>query len=429
MDRKKVLIISYYWPPAGGISPIRILKFTKYLRKFGWEPIVCVPQGADYLYEDPGYFKDVPENIRIIRSPIIEPFGLYKFLSGRKKNDTNNPVYGNTKKNNWVDEWAIWIRGNFFIPDARALWIRPTVKRLSRFLKENKVDAILTDGPPHTNTVIGMRLAKKFGIPWLADFQDPWTQVDYYQRFKLTRRADRKHKQLEQEVFCTAAKITIASPTWAKDLEAIGAKNVSVIYYGYDEDDFIDLKEEKHPYFIISHTGILGEDRNPQMLFKALHDLTDELPAFRKKLKIKLAGPVDAKITDEIKKQGLEKHTEILGNISRRAALQLNKNAQILLLPINKAPNAKGRLPGKLYEYLRIGKPVLALGPQDSDAAEIIRQTKSGQIFPYDDYESVKQFVRAVFEGKLIFRPENIEQFTNENQTKILAGYLYEIIR
>ena len=426
--RKKVLIVSYYWPPAGGISPLRILKFVKYLRDFGWEPVVCVPQKADYLYYDETLVKDIPEDLEIHKTKIIEPFGIYRFLSGRGKKATNNPVYGNNARRNLIDELAIWIRGNFFIPDARALWIKPTVKYLSNYLKSTQIDAILTDGPPHTNTVIGMRLAQKFSIPWLADFQDPWTQVDYYEKFKLTKWADRKHKQLEQEVFRTADKITIASPSWARDLESIGAKNVDVIYYGYDEDDFKNIvprKNEKE--FVISHTGILGEDRNPEILFEALKELAESDVNFKKKLKIKFAGPVDIAVKQSIQNKGLRAHYEELGNISRPQALQLNADADLLLLPVNKAPNAKGRLPGKLYEYLRIGKPILALGPQNSDVADILEDTRAGIIFPYEQKEKIKQFIADVFYNRINFNPRNIEKFSNRNQTQKLAEFLNQI--
>ncbi len=425
--KKRVLIISYYWPPAGGISPLRIVKFVKYLRNFGWEPVVCVPKKADYLYFDDTYFKDIPDDITVLKKSIIEPFKLFKIVSGRKKEDTNNPLYGNNTKKSKIDNFAIWVRGNFFIPDARALWIKPTVRFLSKYIQQNHIDAILTDGPPHTNTVIGMRLAQKFNIPWLADFQDPWTQVDYYKLFKIGKLADRKHKKLEQEVFKTADKITIASPTWAKDLESIGAKNVDVIYYGYDEDDFKDIDETETDDFIISHAGILGEDRNPETLFKVLRDIAQENPQFREKLKIMFAGPVDIPVKETIQKYNLTEHYVELGNIPRKKVLELNAMSKILLLPINKAENAKGRLPGKLYEYLRSRTPIISFGKLDGDAAKIIADSKAGITVKYDDYQDIKTFINNVFYNKVKFEPQNIEQFSNENQTKKIAEFLDKI--
>ena len=424
---KRVLIISYQWPPSGGISVLRILKFVKYLRKFSWEPIVCVPQGANYLYTDSNSFKDIPAGLKILKVRIVEPFKAFKLISGRKKSDTNNPFYGNNKKS-VIDDFAVWFRGNFFIPDARYLWIKPTVKYLSSYIEENHIDAILTDGPPHTNTVIGQILSKKYNIPWLADFQDPWTQVDYYKKFKMSKRADRKHRKLEQAVFETASKITIASASWANDLESIGARNVSVVYYGFDEDDFNGLGDINHDdSFTIAHTGILGVDRKPDVLFKVLADLCESNIKFKQKLKIKFAGPVDPSIKECITNNSLDNNYYELGNLTRVEALKLSLSSKLLLLPINKAENAKGRIPGKLYEYLRTLNTIVCMGPKDGDVANILKRTSLGKTFAYDDYLGMKQFIYDLFIENRHNKFVDISEFTNENQTKKIAKYLDEI--
>jgi len=426
---KKVLIISYYWPPAGGISVLRTLKFVKYLQKFGWEPIVYAPKDAAYPYYDENNFKDVPNNVKVIRQKIIEPFNLFKFFTGRKKNDSSNPVYVKSK-NHFLDNLFIYIRGNFFIPDARCLWIKPSVRFLTKYLSEYPVDAILTDGPPHTNTVIGMQLSEKLQIPWLADFQDPWTQVDYYQKMRIGKRADRKHQQLEQYVFKTANKITIASPSWVEDLEKIGAKNVDPIYYGYDEDDFKDINSVKDSNdFVIAHAGILGIDRSPDFFLKALSSLKVENSDFSKKLKIRFAGIVDFSIKEMISRLNLSENFEEMGNIPRKEALQLISSADLLLLPVNKANNAKGRLPGKLYEYLRTNNPILALGTLNSDVDDIIKQSRTGKLFNYEDYQGIKEYIQTIFSSNAPFNPdeEYIKLFSAENQTKKIANFLDEI--
>ena len=232
-------------------------EICKYLRYYGWEPVVYAPSNAAYPYFDETNFKHVPENMTVLKRPIREPFEMFKKLSGRKKEDSANPVYVRDRKRSKIDEFAIWVRGNFFIPDARSMWIKPSVRYLKKWVKENPVDAILTDGPPHTNTVIGCRLSQATGIPWLADFQDPWTQVDYYEMLKIGKRADRIHHKLEQECFRTAKKITIASPTWAGDLESIGAENVDPVFWGYDDDDFPEKWPEADDTFSIVHAGQL----------------------------------------------------------------------------------------------------------------------------------------------------------------------------
>ncbi|MBE9469299.1 MAG: glycosyl transferase family 1 [Bacteroidetes bacterium] len=431
---KKVLIITYYWPPSGGIGVQRCLKFAKYLRDFGWEPIIYAPENAQYVYFDESNLKEIPENITILKCSIREPFNLFKKFSGRKKDDAFNPISARDKKVKFIDNFAIWIRGNFFIPDARFLWIKPSVKYLSKYIQKNHVDAILTDGPPHTNTVIGCRLSQKFNIPWLADFQDPWTQVDYYKFFKLTKRADQKHHKLEQEVFKTAKKITIASPSWKKDIEKIGAKNVDVVLWGYDEDDYKSFKNQKlDKKFTIAHTGILGFDRNPDVLFEALKDIKNEIPQFADDLKINLAGMVDYSVIESIKENELEKNTNLFGTINRHEAINLVMKAQLLLLPINKAENALGRIPAKLFEYLCSKRPILYLGPLNGDVANIINYTSSGKCFEYDNYEDIKDFVKYRYKKYKDDEIDNctfdISEYSVKKQTGKIASYLDEMTK
>ncbi len=429
---KKVLIITYHWPPSGGIGVLRCLKIAKYLHHFGWEPVIYAPLNAQYEFLDETNFKDIPSGITILKHPIREPFNLFKKVSGRKQTDSQNPVYLSHRKKSLVDRLAIWVRGNFFIPDARCLWIKPSVRVLSAYLNKHKVDAIFSDGPPHTNTVIAMRLAQKFNIPWLADFQDPWTQVDYYTMFPISRWADTIHRRLEQQVFSTAAKITIASPTWAADLERIGAKNVSPLYYGYDEDDFANLTAlGQTQQFSIVHAGLLGADRHPGTLLNVLADLNRELPGFSGHLKIKLAGLVDYSITNLITQLGLDANYEYQGKLTRPAALQLVYEAALLLLPLNKAHNAQGRIPGKLFELLRANHPILCLGPANADSANIVQQCQAGSTFDYDDYNGIKQFITQQYQqfltAQVMNNAGNYQQYSNYEQTRLVAEYLNHI--
>lgn len=429
---KKVLVISYNWPPAGGIGVLRNLKFVKYLRYFGWEPIVFAPTNADYPYLDHGNFNDVPDSLKVIKKPIIEPFRLFKLISNRKNTPINNIVHVKDKKS-YIDDLAIWIRGNFFIPDARALWIGPSVKFLTKYLRENPVDAILTDGPPHTNTVIGTRVSQQTGIPFLADFQDPWTQVDYYSLFKIGKRADKIHKKLEQETFAIAKKITIASPTWKNDLEAIGAKNVDVIYYGYDEDDFVSLKATPDHFFTFTHAGLLGTDRNPINFLQAVSELNKEIPEFREMARIKLIGQIDFTVLQTIEQLRLDNQLIQLGTIPRQQALQEIVNSWVLLLPLNKAENVGGRMPGKFYEYMRANRPIMSFGPNGTDVESIINEYELGKNFTWEDVKSVKTFIRQQFAQfkqhnfSLKSGTKDYSSFSNYNQTKKIAGFLDEI--
>ncbi len=330
-----------------------------------------------------------------------------------------------------LDEFGIWVRGNFFIPDARALWIRPSVRFLRNYLRTHSIDAIFTDGPPHTNTVIGLRIAQEFKIPWIADFQDPWTQVDYYADMKIGKRADRIHRSLEQEVFSTASLISIASPTWARDLEAIGAQNVRVLPYGFDEADFETYKPVPTPgRFILFHGGLLGKDRNPIGLFQALRELLDAENPWAESLEIRLAGPVDQEVQKTLAHLGLSSRTTYLGTIPRSDVLKELAAAHVLILPVNRALNAKGRIPGKLFELLRSGKPILSFSDVPGDVAKYIAEYSGGSSHGYGDVENIKKALVQIFNSHETDAMPNSDRYrplSNRCLTEQVAAWLDRI--
>lgn len=361
-----------------------MLKFAKYLRASGWEPVIFTAKDAHYPTIDPTNERDVPEGVEVIRQPIWEPYALYKQFMGKPADENvNNVFYTDDADGGWKHKMAVWVRSNFFIPDARATWIKGSVKRLTAYLKEQPVDAIISDGPPHTNTRIATLVSRATGTPWLADFQDPWTQVDYYQLLNLTSWGRKKHERQEQEAFAQASRTTIVSPSWKKDLEAIGAKNVAVIPYGYDPDDFANLKRTAHQKFTLTHLGIMGYDRNPVNLFQAVAQLKTEIPGFAEDFELRLFGQLDYRVKENISAAGIEAQTNFAGNVARAEALQQQVDSHLLLLLLNQQDNAKGRIPGKLFEYLAARRPILNFGGTDSDVANILRATNSGNTFAY----------------------------------------------
>jgi len=431
---KKVLLIAYYWPPCGGIGVLRCLKIAKYLRQFGWEPIIFTAKDAHYPSIDESNFKDIPDDLTVLRQKIWEPYHIYKFITGQSpKANVNNVFYVKDKDLGWTHRLSVWIRSNFFIPDARALWIRPSVRYLINYLKDNPVDAIFSDGPPHSNTRIATLLTQKTGIPWLADFQDPWTQIDYYQLLSLTGWGDRRHRRMEQEAFRAADKITIVSPTWKENLEELGAENVSVIPWGYDPDDYPDEKPPVGQKFTLTHLGIMGYDRNPVVLFEVLQKLCDEVEGFRQNLEIQLVGQVDFSVKEAYEKASLAENVTLVGSVPRAEALQLTLSSPILLLLLNQQPNANGRIPGKLFEYLAAKRPIFCLGPTDSDVANILRETNSGETCAYEDAVAIKTILRKLYQqfqkGTLQQAVDSqIEQYSIRTLTGKIAGFLDEIV-
>jgi len=430
---KRVLIVTYNWPPAGGISLLRCLKFVKYLKDFKWEPIVYTAKNAQYPTYDDSNFKHIPEGTMVLKHRISEPFNLFKKITGRKKGESlNNIIHIRKGKKSWLDTIAIFIRGNFFIPDARSFWIKPSIKFLSAYLKNNPVDAILSNGPPHTNTVIATKLSKIFNIPFLADFQDPWTQVDYYKLMMITKWSDKKHKRLEQNTFKQASKITIASPTWKSNLEQIGANNVDVLYWGYDEDEFDKNPVGLDKQFTLLHCGLMGFDRKPDKLFEVLAEMVKEDESFASDLKIKLTGQLDYSIFKKIESLKLNNYVQHLVFIPRDEVLKETVKARVLLLFLNKATNAKGRIPGKLFEYLRAQRPILCCGPTNSDVSKILLETGSGCNYDYQDKKGIKQFLKREYSSfcernDRQHKNNDISQYFVRNQVKMLAQYLNEI--
>lgn len=432
-EPKKVLIISYYWPPSGGIAVLRCLKWAKYLREFGWEPIVYTAKDAHYPSLDPSNEKDIPEGLTVLRGKIFEPYSLYKRFTGQAKDaNVNNVFYVQDEQPGWAHRFSVWLRSNFFIPDARAMWVRPSIRFLLAYLQEHPVDAILSDGPPHSNTRIATLLKRKTGIPWLADFQDPWTQVDYYQMLSLTSWADRRHHRLEQEAFQAADKTTIVSHSWKKELEEIGAHNVSVIPWGYDPEDFQELQPAQVPGFTFMHLGIMGHDRNPETFFRVLRELSEEDEDFERDIRLELVGQVDFSVQEAFALEGLLEKVHLPGSVPRSRALELTAGSPVLLLLLNKQDNVKGRIPGKLFEYLAARRPILVLGPPDSDVAKIVTETNSGITCAYDDAAGIKTAVSTLYEKYQLGQLQqslnsDIEQYSVRNLTRQLATYLHEI--
>ena len=203
---KKVLIITYYWPPSGGAGVQRWLKFVKYMRQFGWEPVVYTAENPEIPVVDTSLEKEIPEGITVLKIPIWEPYSIYKKFIGRKKEDKINASFlSETKKAGLTEKISVWIRGNFFIPDARRFWIKPSIKFLETYLSENKIDYVISSGPPHSMHLIALGLKRKFPLlKWLADFRDPWTNIDFYEKLMLTPMADKKHHRLELSVIKSA---------------------------------------------------------------------------------------------------------------------------------------------------------------------------------------------------------------------------------
>lgn len=431
---KKVLLISYYWPPSGGAGVQRCLKFVKYFRDFGWEPIVFTADEAEYPIYDNSLQKDIPEGISVIRKKIWEPYNLYKKITGRKKDEkVYSGFLSEQKKNSTAQNLSVFIRGNLFIPDARMFWIRPSISFLNEYLKTNKVDAILSSGPPHTTHRIALGVKKKINIPWIADFRDPWTQIDFYEQLKLTRFADIRHKRMENEVLRNASKVVTVSWHWADDLKRISGREIEVIPNGYDTDDFRFENAEPDNSFSFYHIGSLNGDRNPHVFWTVIKNLADANADFRNDLKIHLIGKNDFSVFESIKKNELEQFVQVTDYMPHAEVVQQLGKARLLFLPLNDTPNQLGIIPGKLFEYLAARKIIFAIGPEEGDTGRIIKETNGGVICNFNDEEKMKSEILRLYDefknGNLISRSHDIEKYSRRNATRQMAELLNSIIK
>ena len=426
---KKVLIVTYYWIPSGGAGVQRWVKFTKYLRDFGWEPIIYTPANPEFPSIDHSFEKDIPSDITVLKTPIWEPYNVYRNLTGKKNEAINAGFISENKKQGWKDKLSIWVRGNFLIPDPRRFWIKPSVNYLTDYLQKNPVDALITTGPPHSMHMIGLGL--KTNIPelhWVADFRDPWTNIDFYKDLNLTGIADKIHHRLEAKIVRSADQVVVVSNDMKQEYELLKPQKIDVISNGYDDEDnqkgIIQLDEK----FTISHIGTLNVARNPKTLWKVLSELCDETPGFKNDLQIQLVGKVDFSVLEAIRMNGLQDQLLKIDYLSHSEAITKQRSSQVLLLLINNSENAKGILTGKFYEYLAAKRPILGVGPTDGDAAAVLHETGGGVMVDFQDEKATKQsildFYKRYKTSTLNVQTGSVEKYSRRSLTGQLAKLL-----
>jgi hypothetical protein len=429
---KKVLIITYYWPPSGGSQVLRWLNFSKYLPGLGWEPIIYTPENPEPQETDNTLIKEIPANITIIKRPIWEPYRFYRIFSKRRRDERISTAFISEKKSNIIiDKVSNFIRSNFFIPDARKFWIKPSFRFLKKYISVNKIDLIVSSGPPHSMHIIAFLLKKELNIPWIADFRDPWTNIDYYKELLLTPRADRKHRRLEKEVLMISDCILAVGPTMNEEFKKAGAKMVKTLTNGFDDYKLSAVKNKHDKKFSITHVGSIPRSRNAEILWKALADLTKTQEGFSDNLQINLIGKVDYSVTDSLKKYNLINFTAQHKYIPHLKALERMSMSQVLLLLINNTQNAKGILTNKFFEYLSVKRPILAIGPTDGDVANILAYTNAGKISEFENLENIKENILSYYQlylmNKLEIDSGNIDRFSRLNLTKELVATFQEV--
>jgi len=428
---KRVLIITYYWPPSGGAGVQRWLKFVKYLRDFGIEPIIYTPSNPEMPVEDYSLLKDIPQNVEIIQQPIWEPYTWYKRWVGVKPSEKINTGFlSETEKPKKTESIGVWIRGNFFIPDARCFWIQPSIRFLKKYLKENPVEAIISTGPPHSMHRIALGITKSMNIPWIADFRDPWTNIDFYDQLMLTAWADKRHHLMELEVIQNAQHIVTVTSADAKDFMAKGAKAATQITNGFDDEFKSDVDQDKA--FSLVHVGSIPPARNHTSLWKAISNLQKEQPSFSQDFQLQLIGKTDISVKKSVQEWNIEHNIEFVPYLAHDEAVLRQQKAQVLLLLINDSRNAKSILTGKFFEYLAARRPILAIGPKDGEVAAILESTGAGICLDFQDQKGIENALKSYYEqwlshGKCSIPHTTIENYSRKKLTEKLSKIIHSL--
>ena len=413
---KKVLVITYYWPPSGGAGVQRWVKFIKYFKDQNIDPyIISVDPGfASYPVIDNSLKNDIPENTNVYLTKTNEPYYFYKKINN---NQTPYAGFANEGSPSFFQKIARFIRGNFFIPDSRKGWNDFSYKKAVEVLEKENIDTVITTSPPHSTQLIGLRLKEALNIKWIADLRDPWTDIYYYKSMLHTKWAKRKDLNYEKRVIEKSDEIVVVSDSIKQLLinksNLIQESKIHIIPNGFDEDDFSVSSTNKNNKFILSYVGTITKDYPLDSIKKSITNLN---------INLEFTGKADGPT-----KNSLNEIASFNNHVKHKESINLLLASDMLLLVIPKIANNKGILTGKLFEYLGARKPILCIGPTDGDAAKIIQECKSGKTFDYSDENGIYEFIETCMLNEFIFENQNHLIYSRRNLTKNLSKILNDM--
>ena len=424
---KKVLIITYYWPPGSGPGVQRFLKFSKYLRDFGWEPVILTVDNGSYPSIDQSLEQDIPKGLYVYRSQSFEPFRWYNLLKGKTSKNASVGAIG-LQSRSFFQRLALYIRANFFIPDARVGWNRFAIKKARTIFKEHDIDAIISTGPPHSSHLIADTLKKIYNKPWIADLRDPWTTVFYNAYFPRTENTKKKDKELEDLVLKNADAVSVVSQGMYDEFSD-RANDISLIYNGFDDADFKGLKKVKNDKFTIAYIGNFKPNQNAVLVWECLKELGDKNAQFKSDLNISLTGNIDSSVVNSLQENGLKEQLSIEGFAAHHTAVERMLDASLLLFIIPVSERNHLIITGKLFEYLATANPILAIGPTNGNASALLKDAKRDEMLEYDDKNNILLQIESTYtswKNKSIpqYSLNDLERFTRRGLTEKLANKL-----
>ena len=387
---KKVLIISYYRPPAGGPGVQRVLKFAKYLPRFGWQPIVLTVEGGEYPAFDLSMEKEIPQSCKVYRVRAFEPGRLYRQFVGLKKGDKIPVAVLTEKKPGWKKRFANWVRLNLFLPDAKILWKYRAVQEGKRIIAREKPNVLFSSSPPPTVHLIAKALARHAGLKWVADFRDPWTNIYHYSELNKSQLAKKMDQHLEYSVLKNATKITFVNQGFFNYSEQ---SNMHLLPNGFDPEDVDDHSEnDSNDKFTIRYVGSLKPRQYVDSFFTVLKNLSLEKKFFRT-IRLEFIGNVYPEVRQAIADKNISLEINFLGYLEHDKALKYVMHADLLLLVIGPSAIADKLFSGKIFEYIMARKPILAYGPIHGAASVLLSSTHTGKMYDYKDYEGPENYI------------------------------------
>ncbi len=423
---KKVLIITYYWPPSGGAGVQRWLKFSKYLPEFGWDPVIFTPENPDFDLKDESMSKDINSTVEVLKFPIWEPYKIFKVLSGKKKLNQGQILEG--EKISLFKRLAIWLRGNLFVPDPKRFWVKPSVDYILTILESNEIKHIITTGPPHSVHLIGRGLKlKNPALTWVADFRDPWTEWTILKSMLISKPIWKIHKNMEQQVLKMADMTLATGPTAADEFKKLGARKTAYITNGFDKSDYpIESSELASDTFTITYVGMLNQERNPSVLWEVIDQLCNQKEVAAR-LKVNITGIISPIVREEIDSLfNLKQVVSFQDSVGHKEVFELYSTSNVLLLLQSNEEGSFSQLPGKLFEYFGAQKQILALGYPDSDIDKLIKETKAGALYSYSDKKGMRLYLENALSeaGTEQLNALNVGQFERRALTEKLAQLL-----
>lgn len=392
MPRRSVLILTYYWPPAGGPGVQRWLKFVKYLEEFGWEAHILTVEKGTYPARDEELVNEIPAGVKVTKTKSKDPFRFYNMLKGKKDGSVSVALINIDKKRSLLDRLAMYIRSNFFVPDGRKGWVPYANREALEIIERENIDLLVTTGPPHSTHLAGLKIRKKMNIPWLADLRDPWTSVYYNEMLPRTARTRKKDRKLEDAVISGADAVTVVSPGMQQEF-SVRNENVHVVMNGFDADDMAQSREdiEKDPLFSLTYTGNFKPNQHIPRIWDGICELLSENEDFRKDFRLRFVGNLDNSIPEYFISKGFSENLEQIPYVPHTEVTGIMASSALLLFVVPQSRNNKLIITGKLFEYLASGTPVIPVGPIDGDAAAILKQCERETMIDYKEKEIFKE--------------------------------------